>query len=422
MIPAPVGEGKTAMGLLAILDSGRSALVISTKFIIEETWPKEIEEWGFDLSYAAFSGSKGGRMKALSSKPRILGVSFDNLVRYYAEKDPVERTICIIDESTAMKAPPMQAKRVAAQIKNAPRFKQCYALSATPAPEGALGLWSQFACVMKERPLGTIGQFRQRYFEEIRRPTHTEWKIRPDGLRGISRALAPYFFPIPPLPPGRFGIPEPREIPIPIEWSDPACREEYEAFAADDLDDENEFERMLLQNPGVKQNKLRQLASGFLYREDSSTAKRAVYADKTAALARYLERIGEEPLLVFVQFTEEMRQIQEAFPQAQLGLDAGVVARWSRREIPMLVVHPSSAGKGLNLQFGGHHILFYSMPWGFEPWHQSIGRLHRRGQTRQVHVAYFMRRDSIEERIRRSIERKQQVGDEIVGELTLAAS
>lgn len=422
MIPAPVGEGKTGIGLLTIIEAGWPALVISTKAIVEDTWRREIAEWGFDLSYESYSGPKAQRDRALASKPRILGVSFDNLVRYYAEKDPVDRRVCIIDESTFLKASPSQAKRVAAQIKHAPKYDRCYALSATPVPEGALGLWSQFACTMAARPLGNITQFRLRYFDETRFVTHSTWSLKPDGLAGISRALAPYFFPVPPRPPGVFGIPEPREVPILLDWTHPADAEMYLQFANDDVDD-RELERLLLSSPGVKQNKLRQLASGFLYRENGYVVNKLEgYSDKAHALARYVERIGEQPLLVLVQFREEMEQIREHFPQAQIGIEAGVIERWNRSEIPLLVLHPASAGHGLNLQHGGSHIHFYSMPWGFEPWHQSIGRLYRRGQRRQVTVSYFMRRGTIEERIRRSIERKLATGGEIMEALNRAAS
>lgn len=421
MIPIPVGRGKTAIGLHIIAENRRPALVISTKAIIEETWGQEIEEWGMPLSYAAFSGPSVKRKRALESKPDVLGVSFDNLSRYYQRRDPVDRRICIIDESTFLKAMPSQAKRVQDQIRHTTRFERCYALSATPAPEGALGLWSQFACVMPDRPLGNITQFRLRYFDEYRQPTHSTWTLKPNGLRGISRALAPYFFPVPPQPPGVFGIPDPIELSLPLEWSRPADAEVYRQFDLGDLE-ETQFERLMLSSPGVMQNKLRQLASGFLYRENGIIVdKLEGYLDKAQALARYVERIGEHPILVLVQFTEELKQIREVFPQAQFGLDVGTVQRWNKREIPMLVLHPKSAGHGLNLQHGGHHLHFYSMPWGSEPWSQSVGRLHRRGQARQVVVSYFMRRGTIEERIKRVVDRKIGKQDEIVGEMTSAA-
>lgn len=418
MIPLGIGEGKTAVGLHAILERGCPAVVFSTKSIVEQTWGQEIAEWGMPLTYAAATGSLANRRRAIESGPDVLGVSFDHMRWYLEQKGEGHRELCIIDESSFLKAWPSQSQRVRAMIGATGRFTAgCYALSASIAPEGALGLWSQFACLTKERPLGLLGQFRQTYFDEERYPNFSKWTIKPDGLRGIARALAPYFFPKPKSQPGRFGIPEPRLVPIRLPWSDDRDRERYMRLLSESTLEE---EQILIGSPGVLQSKLRQLSSGFLY-EGQQVLRFPSYHDKAEALEALVERINDQPLVVMIQFDEEREQIASRFPHAVFGLPSDLKA-WDRGEIKMLVLHPKSAGHGVNLQHGGHHVHFYSLPWSFEDWEQPIGRVHRRGQRRQVVVSWFERAGTIETRMKATVEAKGETQERIVEELTLAAS
>jgi SNF2 family DNA or RNA helicase len=415
MLPLRVGYGKTRIGLAKILEVHRPAIVVSTKHIIEKTWPDEIRKLRLGLSYAACCGSKKERERALASRPDVLGVSFENLRWYYQQKDR-SRPILFIDESSKMKD--HLAKRVRSQVNHAGLYEYAYALSATPAPEGAMGLWAQFACLMRDRPLGTLTQFRQAFFDAELRPTHTEYTLKEGALGRISRALSPYFYSPPPQFLNEIGIPDPAEVEIVVPWSDEVGFQQYEDMARNlclEANEEYDLERLVeAGTPGVLQNKLRQMASGFIYdpyyvrnSRGKMVEKKRVqqllgHDDKIRELGYFMERIGDQPLLIATQFEEEVRQIAEAFPEFQIGLPDSL-DDWNKGRIPGMVIHPKSAGHGLNLQDGSHNILFYSLPWGQDDYDQLIGRLSRRGQKHQVTASRFVREGTIEERMYREI-------------------
>jgi len=408
MIPLPVGQGKTLIALKFIEWVGQPALIVSTKSILERTWPSEIKLWDLPLSYACCAGPKKIREAALASKPAVLGVSFENLVWYYQQKDPVERTILFIDESSKMKD--RGTTRVQTQLRKTKGFTWAYALSGTPSPESVMDIWAQFACLMIERPVGNITEFRRRFFDAILEGdgTHVKYEIRPGALIEISKCYRPYFFKPPPEKISDFGIPAPRYIEIRIPWGSDEDYALYRKMAKEmclfegvEYDDADLLEA---ESAGVLQNKLRQMASGFMY-SGEETAVFPGFMDKANALVRFMERIDGKPLLCFAQFDEELEQIERVFPEAQFGLPDDL-DEWDAKEIPLMILHPKSASHGLNLQAGSNHILFYSLPWSGQDFEQSIGRIHRRGQKNQVTVARFTREGSIEMRMFTELQRK----------------
>ena len=410
LLPLPVGQGKTGLALMFLEKLGEPAIVVSTKHIIERTWPDEILKWGFPFSYASCCGPKKIREAAVAFRPMILGVSFENLKWYYEQHDLVPRRVIFIDESSKMKD--RGASRVEAQKRNAGQFHFAYALTGTPAPESAMDMWAQFACLMKERPAGNLGEYRANFFNAVRSgdDTHTDYHIRPDGLQKISKCYRPYFFKPSPEKISDFGIPAPRHLEIKIPWISEDDFKLYETMAKEmclfDGAEYNFEDLLIADSAGILQNKLRQMASGFMYK-DEEVSLFDWYADKTNALNHYVERLAGEPLLCFAQYDEELIQIEANFPNAQFGLPDNL-DDWNSRSIPLMVLHPKSASHGLNLQEGSHNILFYSLPWGGQDFDQSVGRLQRMGQRHQVTIARFIREGTIEARMFTEIQRKSR--------------
>ena len=424
LLPLHVGFGKTRIGLAKIMEIGLPTLVVSTKHIIEKTWPDEIKKIGLSLSYAACCGPKRKRDKAIDADPDVLGVSFENLVWYY-QSDAKPRRVLIIDESSKLKAPGAQRSRT--QVRHAGEYDYAYALSATPAPEGAMGLWSQFACLTRDRPLGLLTEFRARYFDQAfahTGQTHIVYTIKDDGLQGIAEAVKDYFYSMPKEFDAEVGLPDPYEFGIEVPWSTETGLKQYQDmsrnFCIESNEDYEVAHDVSAGSPGVLQNKLRQMASGFLYTDDRTVVELEGYDDKIAELGYFLDRIDDQPLLVFTQFQEEARQIAEAYPAFQIGLPDSL-DDWNQGRVPGMVLHPGSAGHGLNLQEGSHHILFYSLPWSSEAYDQAIGRLNRRGQPRRVMVAHLAREGTIEARMFGSLLTKREKQKETINVLGEAA-
>lgn len=410
----PVGYGKTIIALTAIVDwsAGRRlrTLVVSTKKIIELTWGQEIEEWEHTkhLTYAAGTGRMLER--AVKSGPDVLGVNFESLERYYDMVDggfAILPDVLVIDESSRMKA--HDANRVKRHcgfgLSSTPRgyvhrFSHRIALSATPTAEGYVGIWPQECAISRARRLGVnVTSFRARYCTARWNGTSMVYEVGEEAKSRIHDAMADIL--VTSKSDNYLAIPDPVYSKVSIPWT----AEEYERYRTLEEDSVLQASQVdggtsvLAPNVGVLFNKLRQLASGFLYEQTGEEERKTHFfrsaQDKLDALELIQESAGEVPVVVFVQYQAEMELLAQRFPRAQVGLPPTLDA-WNARKIPMLVLHPRSAGHGINLQHGSHIAVWFSLPWSYEEWHQANGRLHRTGQKNQVSVIRLERERSIE--------------------------
>jgi SNF2 family DNA or RNA helicase len=415
----PIGFGKTICTLTAIQNLRRMhpdwrTLVVSTKSIIEHTWGTEVEAWEhIDMTYASAAGRK---LDVLQEPVDILGINFESLEWYYDQLDAgvtPQREILVIDESSKMKS--SSAKRVKRHIGGAirtadkvhfrggyvDRYKRRFALSGTPAPESYEDLWAQEACVSTRRRLTPN---KKAFHEEYCTPSYDGfgWDIPERMQRRIEKKIAPITHM--PRAHNYVGIPEPIHRAIEVPWTDPGWDQyiEMETTLSLGIADGATVEA---EEAAGKINKLRQICSGFVYDSNGYPHPTMDTDLKADALDEIISRSGDTPLLVFTQFVEEMDYLGIRYPEAQIGLPKSLVA-WNNKKIPMMILHPASAGHGLNLQVGSHICVFYSMPYSYEQWMQAWGRLHRRGQTERVSVLRLERKGSIEPKIYSAVQNK----------------
>jgi SNF2 family DNA or RNA helicase len=433
LLALQVGFGKTIITLTALarlreMYGPWRTLLVSTKSICEHTWGEELDGWSHlpPLSYASAAGRD---LAAVQSDPDILAVNYESLEWYLDLVDrgqEVQRDVLVVDESSKLKA--HDSARVARLaglrritkkdgVKHSrsnpgfvDKFRRRWLLSATPAPEGYQGLWAQEACMSERRRLGeNITSFRNEFCTRDR--SGFGWVVIPALEREIERRLRHVMYL--PKESDSLGLPPVTHSRVVIPWALEA-RAQYKemedelelALEAADPDTPMDEIEVVAPNAGVLLSKLRQLCSGFLYDAEGNAHPSLDPDAKLDALDGVRERIGEAPLLVFTQFKSEMRSIGERYRDARVGLPDSL-ADWNAKLIPMLVLHPASAGHGLNLQHGTNVCLYYSLPFSYEQWHQSWGRLHRRGQTRPVSALRFERPNSVDQDVWNKVQGKR---------------
>lgn len=418
LVGLPIGFGKTAITLHAFAKLREAhpdwrALVVSTKNICNLTWGQEIEKWGFNFSFQSLAGRK-----KLAAGADIIAVNFESLEWFF---DLVEvgftelPEVLIIDESSKMKS--HSAKRVKRLIHRKKgfvhRFQRRWLLSATPAPEGYEGLWAQEACMSPQRRLGeNITSFRDNYCASHWNGYGNEYTVTKAGRRDIEHRLR-YVFRVPRLP-AYLEVPPPLFQTVNVPWTELA-RDEYDEMEArlllEVLDEEGKLATVDAAHAGVLVTKLRQLCSGFLYTPDGAVAPSQDPHAKIRALQDIVDRAADTPLLVFTQYRHEMDMIGQEFSDAQIEMPP-TLEDWNNKKIPMMVLHPRSAGHGLNLQAGSNICVFYSLPYSYEEWEQAWGRINRRGQENRVSVFTLERENSIERDVWMTLmNKKTQLGE-----------
>lgn len=448
-VPAPIGWGKTIVTLMAIKKIREAhptwrTLVFSTKRILEQTWPSEIQNWS-QLQGLTYDHACGRRDIAVLSRPDVLGVNFENIEWFYDIMDDAPfllPEILVIDESHHMKS------FAAARVKRhcgflgrgkscyLPKFQHRYALSGTLAPEGYADLYTQECSISTKRRLGpNITTFRAQYCSEHAIGERRIYAVHAGGRKEIEERLRPITLQV--------RMDRYLETPPPIfsshvvPWSEKA-RKEYDRLerdfeldlraklatvqgsAVEGLSLEQLIDRgidaAVAPNTGVLLSKLRQACSGFVFDSLGNARLLSGYAAKLEALAEIRDRAGDTPLLVFTAYVPEAEMIRQRFG-AVVGLPKDLRA-WNAREIPMLVLNPESAGEGLNLQLGTNICVYYTLPWSYGQYKQSWGRIDRRSQTEQCSVIRLMRPNSVDDYVWSKILDKGARNDEYMNNVT----
>lgn len=403
-----MGLGKTVITLTALwqlaLDSFdvSRVLVIAPKRVAEDTWPKELAKWEHltGLTSSLVLGSAAERKAALQRKAFLYIINREN-VAWLVKNHYWDFDMVVIDELSSFKS--NKAERFKAMKKVRPMVTRIVGLTGTPAPNTLLDLWPQMYLMDMGQRLGRfIGGFRDRFFLPDKRNREIIYSYKPregaeDAIYAlisdicISMKAADYL-----------DMPERIDNRIEVSMS-PKERKLYDDFQKDmvlSIGDE-ELDAV---NAAVLSNKLLQMANGAVYGEDKKVIP--IHDRKLDALEDLVEAANGKPLLVAYWYKHDLQRIKARFKNARCIDTAKDIDDWNAGQIPLALIHPASAGHGLNLQDGGCTIVWFGLTWSLELYQQLNARLWRQGQKHTVIIHHIVTKGTHDEDVMRALENK----------------
>lgn len=404
------GMGKTSIALTAadriLYDrfEASKVLVIAPLRVAEDTWSRESAKWDHlkHLRVSKVLGDAKKRLAALEADADLYCINRENvpwLVKHYGQHWPFD--LVIIDELSNFRNP--TSKRFRALRKVRPLIKHIWGLTGTPRPRSLLDLWAQVYLLDRGKRLGeTYGGYKDRYFTPGRRNGYVifDWNPRPGAEEEITEKISDICISLETA--GNLQMPELVTTTRPVILS-PESRSKYEAL---------EREAVLplkdcvidAASAAAVNGKLMQIAGGAVY--DDGHTPHDIHSEKLDALEDIIAEADGEPVLVAYRFQHERDRILSRFPQAVQLKDSGTIAAWNRGEIPILLAHPAGAGHGLNLQDGGHIIVWFGPTYDLELDEQFNDRLYRQGQKFTTSIIYLVAEGTVEEDAMQSLKVK----------------
>lgn len=411
-----MGLGKTLTTLTAVSDlltvgEIEDVLVIAPLKVAEKTWSDEIEKWDHlkHIRYSKILGSPKQREAALKQKADVYLINRENvtwLVEYFKTKWPFKTVV--IDELSSFKAP--SSKRFKALKKVRPKINRMIGLTGTPAPNNLMDLWSQMYLLDQGERLGrTLTAYRNHYFRPDKMNGHIvySYQLLPGAEESIYQKIEDICISM--KAKDYLNLPSRVDSVIEVELT-PSEMQMYQRFERDYVLDMQEDE-ITAANAAVLSNKLLQLANGAIYNEFHDIYH--IHDAKLTALKNIVEDSQGQPLLVFYNFQHDLDRLQAHFPEAEI-LSTDNMDRWNEGKIPMLLAHPQSAGHGLNLQRGGHIIVWFGLTWSLEYYQQANARLDRQGQTESVIVHHLVAKGTVDEMVLNRLEGKEMTQEELL--------
>ena len=411
MILAPVGAGKTAITLTAMhamLEDGhvKRWLVLAPKRVCTDVWPVEQPKWAEGVNLGVAVGTAAQRNAVWKSDCDIIVTNYDNL---QSVPDLSSIDGIVFDELTRLKNP--SGKRFKALEKVITKIGIRWGLTGSFTSNGLEDVFGQCKIIDQGLLGRSKGAFLQQYFICINRD-FGQWTPAPLALEQVMQRIRPATYV---LEPGEYKdkLPPCHVNEVRVSFTDrlpyAKMKAEYVVRFGD--------ERVIAQNAAAVTTKLQQMASGFVYNRESAEPSIWFSPHKFDRLEELLAENQRANTIVVYSYQEELSELKRRFPHAQTIDDANVIERWNKGEVELLLVHPKSAGHGLNLQHGGCHMVFLSLPWSLELYEQTVGRLHRSGQANDVWVYVMLTEKTIDERIWAALHDKRAVSDTAIEEL-----
>lgn len=410
-----MGLGKTSITLTALNDllfdsfEIHKALVIGPLRVVRDTWPAEIEKWDHlgSLIYSVAVGTETERLEALRKSADLYIINREN-VRWLVEESgiPFDFDMVVVDELSSFKN--HQTKRFKALMKKRPGVERIVGLTGTPSSNGLMDLWAEFRLLDMGQRLGRfIGQYRTRFFQPDKRNGQVvfSYKPLPGAEREIYRLISDITISMRSV--DYLRMPELVSAAHTVYLSEEEMRR-YAAFKQDLILQLPDGE-ITAANAAALSGKLSQVANGAVYTDDGETI--AIHDRKLDALEDIIESMGGKPLLVAYWFRHDRERIEERLRKLKIPfsrLDSSEsIRRWNAGEIPVAMIHPASAGHGLNLQGGGSTLVWFGLTWSLELYQQTNARLWRQGQRAEtVVVQHIITKGSIDERMMKALSEK----------------
>ena len=412
-----MGLGKSVISLSAInelmldyFDVSRT-LVIAPLRVANNTWPDEIEKWDHlkYLSYSVVTGSEKERLDALNKLAHIYIINREN-VDWLITKSGFKWffDMVVIDELSSFKS--YQAKRFKSLLKARPKVKRIVGLTGTPSSNGLMDLWAEFRLLdMGERLGRYITHYRQNFFVPDKRNQQMIFSYKPkDGaekqiyslISDITISMKSKDF---------LKMPEciMNEVVISVSEEE---RKLYDSLKKDMVLSigDNEIDAI---NAAALSSKLLQMANGAVYNDKKESI--VIHDRKLDALEDLIEGANGKPVLIAYWFKHDLTRIKERFDVREIK-SAKDISDWNEGKIPVALIHPASAGHGLNLQAGGSTLIWFSLTWSLELYQQTNARLYRQGQDSTVVIHHILTKGTIDEDVMKALKAKEKIQDALI--------
>lgn len=411
------GLGKSVISLTAINDlmldyfDVSRTLVIAPLRVANSTWPDEIKKWDHlkHLNYSVVIGSEKERLDALKKSAHIYLINREN-VDWLITKSGVswKFDMVVIDELSSFKS--YQAKRFKSLLKVRPKIKRIVGLTGTPSSNGLMDLWAEFRLLdMGERLGRYITYYRQNFFVPDKRNQQMIFSYKPkDGaekkiyslISDITISMKSKDF---------LKMPECVMNEVIVTLSDKE-QKLYNSLKQDMVLslEENEIDAI---NAAALSNKLLQMSNGAVYNDDKESIH--IHDRKLDALEDLIEGANGKPVLVAYWFKHDLEKIKDRFDVREIK-SAKDISDWNEGKIPVALIHPASAGHGLNLQAGGSTLIWFGLTWSLELYQQTNARLYRQGQDSTVVIHHILTKGTIDEDVMKALKAKEKIQDALI--------
>lgn len=418
-----MGLGKTSITLTALNDllfdyfDAHRILVVAPLRVARNTWSDEIEKWDHlkDLRFSVAVGTETERLSALKQKADIYIINRENLQWLIEKIDvPFDFDMVVIDELSSFKN--HQAKRFKSLMKVRPKVKRIVGLTGTPSSNGLMDLFAEFKILDMGARLGRfIGQYRMTYFkpDKMNGPIVYSYKPLPGAEQAIYEKISDITISMKAA--DHLKMPKLVNTKYVVHLSEKE-KKKYEDMKAELVLALPEGE-ITAANAASLSGKLSQMANGAVYADDESIL--SIHERKLDALEDIIEAANGKTVLVAYWFKHDLMRIEERLkskdiPFEKLDSDASI-KKWNKGELPVALIHPASAGHGLNLQSGGSTLVWFGITWSLELYQQTVARLYRQGQSEgTVTNIHILAKDTMDERIMKALQEKDSTQSALI--------
>lgn len=412
-----MGLGKTSITLTAIrnllFDSFEvcKVLVIAPLRVAKNTWTDEIKKWEHlsTLTYSLIVGNENERLSALNEKADIYIINRENVdwlvnkSRYKFDFDMV-----VIDELSSFKN--HQSKRFKSFMKVRPLVKRIVGLTGTPSSNGLMDLFAEFKILDMGKRLGYfIGQYRNTYFkpDKMNGPIVYSYKPLPNAENAIYEKISDITVSM--KANEYLKMPEILTSNYVVELSN-SEKNQYDEMKKSLVLEITDGE-ITASNAASLSNKLCQLSNGAIYDDEQNIVE--IHDRKLEALEDIIESMNGKPLLIAYWYRHDLERIKSRFSVREIKTSEDI-SDWNDGKIPVALIHPASAGHGLNLQNGGSTLVWFGLTWSLELYQQTNARLYRQGQKNTVVIQHIITKGTIDEQILKALQKKNKTQADLI--------
>ena len=387
-------------------------LVIAPLRVARSTWPDEIAKWDHlnDLTYSVAVGTEKERLEALRKNVEIVIINREN-VDWLVNKSGYRFNfdMIVIDELSSFKS--YSAKRFKALLKVRPYVERIVGLTGTPSSNGLMDLWAEYRLLDFGERLGRyITRYRLKYFTPDKRSATVifSYKLLPGAEDEIYNAISDITISM--KAKDYLKMPDLIINEVTVDL-DPTERRTYETLRKEMVVQISEQEEIDAVNAASLSGKLLQMANGAVYDEDKRVLR--IHDKKLDALEDLIEAANGKPVLIAYWYKHDLERIKERFKVREI-LNDQDIRDWNNGKIDVAVIHPASAGHGLNLQQGGSTMIWFGLTWSLELYEQANARLYRQGQNETVVIHHIITKGTIDEDVMLALKRKEKMQSALI--------